>query len=439
MARDVISEQQLLKQQIKGGTTAKLRQIFCDEHSSGISQATSYQYQFYPIQTLRLAHNGPINTLKLNAAADRLISGGDDCKIAVWDLRAEKLELQPTWSAHVPEHGAISSCIWVSPRGGRSSFLIFGCVDGSIHIYQQLESGEYSFVSKTLSHNGAVEDLAFDDIHSRLASISDSRLLWNFGLQDHCNTTSGVHCLFSLLPGVGLIYDIDPWRLRGYYILPTRIGYATIGCSGRTLLVSNLVTGIDVYDLPPSDPIRMFRHTVRKNVSLFVTSVLRDSLAVAGSDDGMVRVLIQRTGLLVTTLHHGSIGTLVQIVDAVSFEKHDCVIASATSDEREAVFEIKIWSTKDPHTPTRTRLASTFISHFSQIKQSWSIPGQQLMMSEPFEPLPNVICMGNWRSTVPVSMKTRTHRQGYRLPAPTGEGAPTGLKDAGTRRVLSKA
>ncbi|KAJ3560240.1 hypothetical protein NP233_g10969 [Leucocoprinus birnbaumii] len=143
-----------------------------------------------------------------------------------------------------------------------------------------------------------------------------------------------------------LIYDIEPWRVRGHYILPTKIGYAAVGCAKRTLLVSNLATGIDVYDLPPSNPIQMFCHVVRKNVPIIVASALDDSIAFAGSDDGNVRVFDQQTGVLATILHHGPIGTIVQIVDALSFDAKNCIIASATSDERETRFDIKIWSTK---------------------------------------------------------------------------------------------
>lgn len=82
-------------------------------------------------------------------------------------------------------------------------------------------------------------------------------------------------------------------------------GYASLGVTQRTLLVSNLATGIDLYDFPPSKPIRVFRHIIRKNVPLAVISAMEDTLAIAGSDDGCVRVFDQRTGSLISTLPHG--------------------------------------------------------------------------------------------------------------------------------------
>ncbi|KAJ3557341.1 hypothetical protein NP233_g11766 [Leucocoprinus birnbaumii] len=280
-------------------------------------------------------HNKPINVLKLNATGDCLASGGDDCRISLWDLSGVRLNREPVWSAHVPEHGAICSCVWVSPQKGRTStFLVFGCVDGSIHVYRQVKGSGlgFAFVVRTHLHTGAVEDLAFDPSHNRLASAGDCRLLlWSFGRQgalSHiaetsprksiarsvCFLNSGSTVLVSFLQSHEvLMYDVNPWREKGYYFLPTRIGYAALGCSQCTLLVSNLATGIDVYDLPPSSPIRMFRHAVRKNVPILLAAALDDSIVLAGSDDGTVRVFDQRTGSLVTALHHSPIGTLVQV------------------------------------------------------------------------------------------------------------------------------
>lgn len=99
------------------------------------------------------------------------------------------------------------------------------------------------------------------------------------------------------------------------------------------LLVSNLATGVDLYDIPPTKPIRVLRHVIRKNVPLTIVPALGDSLAIVGSDDGCIRIFDQRTGSLASTLPHGPsvscnvsllhclltcpplVGTLVQIVD----------------------------------------------------------------------------------------------------------------------------
>ncbi|KAJ3575931.1 hypothetical protein NP233_g760 [Leucocoprinus birnbaumii] len=306
---------------------------------------------FYPIQTISSAHDGAINYLKLNATGDRLASGGDDCKIA-----------------------SMGPCA-----------AVFGSHSVEMHLaswYLAALMAPFTSIGKR-----AVEDLAFDSNRGHLVSVGDSRLLlWSFGPQGALTQINGTQPRESLARSVCfldfgasvlvaflqshevIVYDVDSWTMKGYYKLTTRIGHATLGCSQRTLLVSNLSTGVDVYDLPPSKPIRMLRHVVRKNVPLLVASALGDSIAFAGSDDGIVRVFDQRTGSLIATLHHGSIGTLVQVVHAVSLDESNCVVASATSDEKEFNFEIKIWSTKDP---AHSKMAPALDHSFHQFKQSW--------------------------------------------------------------------
>lgn len=69
-------------------------------------------------------------------------------------------------------------------RDGSSLCFAFGCTDGSLHVYRQTSTGEYSFASKTNGHSGAVEDLAFDPTYNRLASAGGSQLvIWNINPQ----------------------------------------------------------------------------------------------------------------------------------------------------------------------------------------------------------------------------------------------------------------
>ncbi|KAF5347120.1 hypothetical protein D9756_010945 [Leucocoprinus leucothites] len=257
-------------------------------------------------------HTKPINTLKLSADGIRLMSGGNDCKIIIWNHQAQK------------------SLLDLECGGSLSPFIIFGCVDSSIHVYQWENKRDYAFVMKILAYTSAVQDLAFIPTHNRLMSVGDSQLIvWSLSLHGMltqiiatspwdsvacsvCFLKSSVSMLVSFLQSHEvLIYDLDPWKIRGYYVLPTRIGYTAIGCMGWMLLISNLTTGIDVYDLPPTKPIWMFYHVIHKNMPLLVTLALGDMVAIAGSDDGTIHVFDQRTGSLMTTLHHAAIGTLV--------------------------------------------------------------------------------------------------------------------------------
>lgn len=108
---------------------------------------------------------------------------GDDAKVAIWNLRAPSPG--PEWVTHVPQHGAICSGTWAPVKGNHPvQRIIFGCVDGSIHIYRCTSPGDFSFVCKVRPYSDAVQDLVFDANYGRLASVGGSQLtVWNIGLQ----------------------------------------------------------------------------------------------------------------------------------------------------------------------------------------------------------------------------------------------------------------
>lgn len=110
---------------------------------------------------------------------------GDDCKVVVWNL--QDASSNPEWVTHIPQHGAICSATWAPLKRDQSwCRIIFGCADGSIHVYRCTSPGDYSFVCKMHPHNDAVQDLAFDANHSRLASIGGGQLIvWNIGPEGH--------------------------------------------------------------------------------------------------------------------------------------------------------------------------------------------------------------------------------------------------------------
>lgn len=83
-------------------------------------------------------------------------------------------------------------------------------------------------------------------------------------------------------------------------------GHATITPDARTLIVSNLKDGVDTYSIPPRQPLRSFRHPVRCNVPLLVTTALQGDIVISGGDDGDVKIFEQRSGQLSTHLRHGN-------------------------------------------------------------------------------------------------------------------------------------
>lgn len=71
-------------------------------------------------------------------------------------------------------------------------------------------------------------------------------------------------------------------------------------------MVSNLKDGVDTYSIPPRHPLRSFRHPIRCNVPLLVTTALQGDIIVAGGDDGDAKIFEQRSGQLLQNLRHGN-------------------------------------------------------------------------------------------------------------------------------------
>jgi hypothetical protein len=51
--------------------------------------------------------------------------------------------------------------------------------------------------------------------------------------------------------------------------------------------------------------LQSFRHPIRTNVPLQITSAMQGNWVISGSDDGSVRVFDQRSGELLKCLRHG--------------------------------------------------------------------------------------------------------------------------------------
>lgn len=112
-------------------------------------------------------------------------------------------------------------------------------------------------------------------------------------------------------------------------------GYATISQDQRSLLISNLVNGIDSYTICGVSPglsptwVQSFRHPIRSNVPLQITSAMQGNWVISGSDDGSVRVFDQRSGELLKCLHHGD-GTQCQNARVLIFLPAYCLCSQLT-------------------------------------------------------------------------------------------------------------
>jgi WD40 repeat protein len=98
-------------------------------------------------------HVSGVNAIALSPEGDRLLSGGkskpltsrvaptddltgDDADIVIWDiLTGEKVQV-----ISCAFHGPIGALAWIPGLPGLAPGFAFGCADGSIHVYQRLES-----------------------------------------------------------------------------------------------------------------------------------------------------------------------------------------------------------------------------------------------------------------------------------------------------------
>lgn len=76
----------------------------------------------------------------------------------------------------------------------------------------------------------------------------------------------------------------------------------------RTLLVSNLINGVDAYLVSAVSSSlqnhQSFRYIVRRNVPLQVTTAMQGNWVISGGDDGSVRVFDQRSATIIKCLRH---------------------------------------------------------------------------------------------------------------------------------------
>lgn len=120
----------------------------------------------------------------------------DDACVFIWNLTSgESLQ-----KIHCPFNGAISAIVWVRIWDSTDPTFVFGCADGSLHMYRRKgenvrfvrhttkhltyhlrEQVDFSFLYTVISaHAGPVEDLCFDNTHLRMASVGSGHpQLWN--------------------------------------------------------------------------------------------------------------------------------------------------------------------------------------------------------------------------------------------------------------------
>ncbi|KAG2115322.1 WD40 repeat-like protein [Suillus discolor] len=263
-----------------------------------------------------------VNVLAVSMHRALLITGGNDSRIVVWSLVSGEM-IQEIFA---PGAGYISAIIWMDFDDHGESAFAFGALDGNIQIYERSNDALFEFRSTTIGHSGAVESLAWDPVHRRLASASDGLpCVWHLtpdktlmsiisqpDKQPYIARTvhfydNGASLLVSFLEsGEIFCYSIEPWDLKWHKKVQGRIGNTAL--EGNFLLVSNLKDGVDKYAIPALQRVQSYSHVILHNVPLQISIARQAGLIFVGGDDGFARVFDYSSGAYRGQLEHGNRG-----------------------------------------------------------------------------------------------------------------------------------
>ncbi|KLO04610.1 WD40 repeat-like protein, partial [Schizopora paradoxa] len=270
-------------------------------------------------------HTAGIECLAISPDGRTLVSGDDAASVIVWNLTTGEL----VQSIQCPFNGAISAVVWIHLRDTKDTCFVFGCADGSLHVYRRKGANlSFEFVSvNSEGHDGPIEDLCFDPVHCRIASVGGGHpQVWKVSSTDLTTGNTildnppkssatarsvafyeeGCSVLVGYLESREMsCFVIEPWSLKWTRSLKSRIGnWAFCNRDGADLFITNLVDGIDQYKLPDFVKVKVFPHAIKSNFPLQVATTHRGTWVVSGGDSGFARLFDRQSGQLLQLLHH---------------------------------------------------------------------------------------------------------------------------------------
>ncbi|KAH9012574.1 WD40-repeat-containing domain protein [Lactarius pseudohatsudake] len=287
----------------------------------------------FTLQNTLRCHTKAINHLALSPDKTRLISIGDDSRVVVWSVASgERL-----FAVERPFNGAATAVSWASRDNSR---FVVGFASGDLHLFRNESEKSYCDGLSVSGGKGSVEGIVYDETHDRIASIcADSAMLWKIKGTDLVPILSSP--FISGGYGRSIQFCDNGASVVMYYLDNHECGYAAPNHDGKLLLVSNLKGGIDEYQFPSMERVQTFTFPTEINCILQSKSLPQGNLIVIGGDDGFARVFNRISGQLVSEIHHGVHGQLVQVVEAFVDPGDRCIVVTATSGK--APYELKIW------------------------------------------------------------------------------------------------
>ncbi|KAH7918998.1 WD40 repeat-like protein [Leucogyrophana mollusca] len=278
-------------------------------------------------------HTGPINCLRFSEDGAFLASGGDDGFILIWSLRDASL----AQSIH-PQQGPVVSLRWLNgPKKVDGSYLICGGADGTVQLwFRPNDKDLFRFVYMYTVFDGPIEDVVVNDAQGVIAVVGLGRLvLFSVRLDQQSPLAvisaepamsdpprralarsahffnDGQRIMVCYLDSKDILaWQISPWKFLWRHKLMSRIGSSSWCEDSKTLLVWNLVDGMDVYQFTdcPTDRftlVRKLRVKIRINHTNQVDMDSYGKLAINGSDNGEVFLWDMESGEQVQVLAHG--------------------------------------------------------------------------------------------------------------------------------------
>ncbi|KAI0349224.1 WD40 repeat-like protein [Trametes cingulata] len=290
----------------------------------------------YRVIATLTGHTTGVFSLDFSDDGRHLASGGGD-GLKVWDLKT-KLPLR------VPEHrnafGPVSQVLWI-PTRSKIPTVCSGTGFGYLCLCtQSADTGSFTGVfARRLGGGAEILGLAHETLTPtdiRIAVTDRSCFVGVYSYDGRGKllpicTTRLNHCIpISISFAETRAREVHVFGLHDGTILTDKIGYASIQAKQQLLLVDNVSTGFDAWNLssethqrtfPTGKPIRFLPRQVH-----FADEA---KTIVGGSDHGAVYVFDRKTGAPVDVLRHAQQG-LVQTIAILLWEAKKSTKAATT-------------------------------------------------------------------------------------------------------------
>ncbi|KAF8584296.1 WD40 repeat-like protein [Ramaria rubella] len=263
----------------------------------------------YRLETVCTGHQKLVNDIVFDPTGSMMASSGDDHHVIIWDCHTG----EPSQEVLIDHHGPVTSLLWVTnnyatARGG-DSLLFIGCADGLIHGYNyDNPTGLLRHIETIHDQPHEIQSLEYDP-HKNWVAFSVGKLCRVYNLQADCSSPQfqvhdknavacSVHFLnmgemllvlfmethevIKLIVGTGDLQRVDH--------LINRIGTSATSSDGMLLLVGNLKSGVELYDMDTMACIATFEQPICGNVPKQVRFIHGGRLMIGGSDHGLVHI-----------------------------------------------------------------------------------------------------------------------------------------------------